>query len=106
MGQVRGTDRPGYREPVRLPAHRPKQVPRAADPVGPADDDVLRAVTATGARTVAAWGRPGALLGRSARVAPLLDAPLCLGTTANGEPRHPGRVPFDATFVPWTAPAR
>lgn len=92
---------------VNLFAYRhtdPKQVPRALDPIGPANNDVLRAVAQAGARTVAAWGRPGVLLGRSAHVSKLLRDPFCLGTTANGQPRHPGRVPADAALVPWQPP--
>ena len=80
----------------------PRQVPHAADPVGPANDHVLRAVTAVGARAVAAWGRPSQQDGRSAHVAPLLNSPLCLGTTQRGEPKHPGRVRADTPFLPWT----
>lgn len=94
---------------VNLFAYRhtdPGQVPRAADPVGPANDKVLRTLTAVGPQTIAAWGKPGRQLGRSAHVAPILDSPLCLGTTKNGEPKHPGRVRADTAFVPWTPPAR
>ncbi|MGY1603889.1 DUF1643 domain-containing protein [Geodermatophilus sp. SYSU D00815] len=92
---------------VNLFAHRhtdPKALRRAAEPVGPANDDVLRRFTASVAGTIAAWGAGGSLHGRSRAVAPLLDRPLCLGTTRLGEPRHPLYVPADALLVPWTAP--
>jgi hypothetical protein len=93
---------------VNLFAHRhtdPKALRHAADPVGPANDDALRVLTTAAPRTVAAWGKGGSLHGRSRAVAPLLDQPLCLGTTADGEPRHPLYVSRDAPLVPWTAPA-
>ena len=93
---------------VNLFAYRhtdPNQLQSAADPVGPANDDVLRVLTAGAPRTVAAWGSHGSLHGRSRAVAPLLDHPHCLGTTRHGEPRHPLYVPADTPLVPWTAPA-
>lgn len=92
---------------VNLFAHRdtnPKALMAAADPVGPANDDALRAFSRAGARTVAAWGSGGSLHDRSTRVAELLDHPLCLGTTRPGHPRHPLYVPGDTPLVPWTAP--
>jgi hypothetical protein len=90
---------------VNLFAHRhtdPKVLRHAADPVGPANDAVLRQLTAAVRRTIAAWGAGGRLHGRSRAVAPLLDRPLCLGTTRRGEPRHPLYVPGDAPLIPWT----
>ncbi|WP_346619568.1 DUF1643 domain-containing protein [Blastococcus montanus] len=82
----------------------PKVLRRAGDPVGSANDDALRLFTAAAPRTIAAWGAGGAFHARSRVVAPLLDQPLCLGTTAGGEPRHPLYVPSDAELRPWTAP--
>lgn len=92
---------------VNLFAYRhtdPKTLRRAEDPVGPANDDALRVLTTAAPRTIGAWGNGGSLHHRSAAVAPLLDSPLCLGTTGTGEPRHPLYVPGDASLVPWTAP--
>ncbi|MGY1815626.1 DUF1643 domain-containing protein [Blastococcus sp. SYSU D00820] len=80
----------------------PRTLATAADPVGPANDEALRLFTAAAPRTVAAWGAHGGLHGRSRTVAPLLSAPLCLGTTRTGEPRHPLYVRGDADLVPWT----
>lgn len=79
----------------------PRNLKSAADPVGPANDEVLRDITAAGAQTIAAWGAHGRLHGRSARVGILLDSPLCMGTTKRGEPRHPLYVPADTTLVAW-----
>jgi hypothetical protein len=89
---------------VNLFAHRhtdPKTLRHAADPVGPANDDVLRQLTATAPRTIVAWGAHGAVHGRSRAVGPQLDQPLCLGTTRHGEPRHPLYVSGGAPIVPW-----
>jgi hypothetical protein len=82
----------------------PMTLRTAADPVGPANDDVLRVTTRAGARTVVAWGSHGGLHGRSAGVGPLLTAPTCLGRTRRGEPRHPLYVASNAPLVPWIAP--
>jgi len=93
---------------VNLFAYRhtdPKTLQHAADPVGPANDDVLHVLTATAPRTVVAWGGGGSLHGRSRAVAPLLDRPLCLGTTRHGEPRHPLYVPGNEQLVPWRTSA-
>jgi hypothetical protein len=79
----------------------PRNLRTAADAVGPANDDVLATVTAAGLRTVVAWGSHGGLHGRSAQVGPLLQDPMCLGTTRRGEPRHPLYVAADAPLVPW-----
>ncbi len=79
----------------------PRELRTASDAVGPANDDVLRRVTEGGARTIVAWGSHGRLRGRSAEVGPLLAAPMCLGTTQGGEPRHPLYVGGEAPLVPW-----
>jgi len=79
----------------------PRKLRTAGDPVGPANDDVLRILTSGGMHTIAAWGSHGALHGRSTQVGHLLSAPSCLGVTGRGEPRHPLYVPADAPLVPW-----
>jgi hypothetical protein len=83
----------------------PRKLRSARDPVGPANDHVLRDVTGAGLLTVAAWGGSGSLHGRSTRVRPLLDAPMCLGTTSGGEPRHPLYVSGGVPLRPWVPPA-
>jgi hypothetical protein len=106
IARSRAADRSGL-VIVNLFAYRhtdPKRLRSAQDPVGPANDEALRLLTAAAPRTIAAWGSHGTLHGRSAQVAGLLDHPLCLGTTQHGEPRHPLYVPKDAELVPWTAP--
>ena len=82
----------------------PAMIRSAEDPVGPAGDDALRVLTGAGMATVAAWGSHGSWRGRSSEVGPLLSDPMCLGTTAGGEPRHPLYVRGDAPLVPWRPP--
>jgi hypothetical protein len=79
----------------------PRNLRLAPDAVGPANDETLRVITKAGAQTIAAWGGRGFLRGRSARVGPLLESPMCLGVTQRGEPRHPLYVPADTQLVPW-----
>ena len=89
---------------VNLFAYRdtdPRNLKSASDAVGPANDEVLRVITAAGQQTIAAWGAHGKLHGRSTRVGVLLDSPLCLGTTQRGEPRHPLYVSANATLIAW-----
>ena len=91
---------------VNLFAYRhtdPKTLQHADDPVGPANDATLRTLTVAAPRTIAAWGSHGTLHGRSRAVAPLLDRPLCLGTTQHGEPRHPLYVSSGVELAPWPA---
>ena len=91
---------------VNLFAYRhtdPEALQHAEDPVGPANDATVRALTVAAPRTIAAWGSHGTLHGRSRAVAPLLDRPLCLGTTQHGEPRHPLYVSGDVELAPWPA---
>ena len=105
IARSRGAGRSGL-VIVNLFAHRhtdPRTLRHAADPVGPANDDVLRSLTTAAPTTIAAWGAHGRLHGRSRAVGSLLDRPLCLGTTRHGEPRHPLYVAGDAPLVPWTA---
>ena len=79
----------------------PRRLRRVRDAVGPVNDDVLSVITAAGAQTIAAWGGRGRLGGRSRHVGPLLDSPMCLGTTKSGEPRHPLYVARDTPLAPW-----
>jgi hypothetical protein len=107
INRSRGTGHSGL-VILNLFAHRhtdPKTLQQVADPIGPANDDALRRLTAAATRTIVAWGAGGSLRGRSRAVAPLLDQPLCLGTTRRGEPRHPLYVAGDAPLKPWIAPA-
>lgn len=92
------TKREGYGGLVMLNlfAYRHKSPDRlfaAADPVGPENDDLLVAYAGLSDKTVAAWGadpraRSQAKIVRNSLV--MAGVPLhCLGTTADGSPRHP-----------------
>jgi hypothetical protein len=59
------------------------------DPIGPDNDQTIIRCYRSSARVVVAWGAHGALQGRDERVLSLLSAPLCLGVTKSGLPRHP-----------------
>lgn len=90
---------------VNLFAYRatdPRVLRVASDPVGVANDDALRRITADAPRTIVAWGSRGRLRGRSSAVASVLTTPMCLGTTKRGEPRHPLYVPSGTPLFPWT----
>lgn len=81
----------------------------AEDPVGPLNDEVLVSHCRAAERVVAGWGNHGTLNGRAGRVVAMLrkDSPglhlLCLGTTGEGQPRHPLYLPSDTAFVPLDA---
>ena len=72
------------------------------DVIGSQNDEAIRAATSSAMRTVAAWGAHGRLLDRGVTVAHLLDAPVCLGLTRRGEPRHPLYVPGTTEPVPFS----
>lgn len=84
----------GYRTPW------PAVLWQARDPVGPDNDDHLRAALAGDGLTVAAWGCQA----RSDRIARLLSyrpALTALGVTRSGQPRHPLYLPGTAAPAPW-----
>jgi hypothetical protein len=75
------------------------------DPAGPGNDAALRAICQRGDVVVAAWGGHKAAWERSAEVAAMLTGNgvelLCLGTTKDGQPRHPGRLAYSVELRPW-----
>ncbi len=91
-----------------LRAPKPALLLAAADPVGTANDRVLRRIVRVAALTVAAWGNHGTRYGRAEEVLTLLRrhaaAVACLGITARGCPRHPLYVPAATPLQPY-APA-
>jgi hypothetical protein len=86
-----------------LRATDPAHLYRARDPVGPDNDDAIRAAVAEATLVVAAWGNHGALRGRAAEVAALLPAYHCFGTTRLGQPRHPLYLPYATALAPASA---
>lgn len=82
----------------------PRELRRAADPIGPRNDQVIAEAAARAQAVIVAWGIHGVHLGRGDDVAHLLAAarPRCLGATATGAPRHPLYVRAAVTCAAWT----
>lgn len=81
---------------VNLFAYRathPRDLFRAADPVGPDNDRHLRATVQHTDRLIVAWGNRGTWGGQHRAFLAMLAAvgrsPDCLGLTQQGQPRHP-----------------
>jgi hypothetical protein len=83
----------------------PAKLWRHKDPIGPLGDQFIREQAASRTSVIAAWGTHGARNQRGQHVADALaDAGLqlyCLGTTANGQPKHPLYVRGDTPLVPY-----
>ena len=99
----------GSLEVVNLFAFRatdPRDLLRAAAPVGAANDQAILDATRGADRVVVAWGVRGDHLGRADTVAGLLDSasvvPVALATTKDGHPRHPLYVRGDTDPSAWT----
>lgn len=91
---------------VNLFAYRatdPKELSKAADPIGPENDVCIEATTLN-RRVVCAWGCGGELKGRAKEVLESLRRReidvRCLGTTKDGHPRHPLYVKGNITAGP------
>lgn len=88
---------------VNLYAYRaahPSQLWQVDDPVGPDNDDHLRAAFACSRSVVAAWGahaRPD----RISQVLSFAPALTTLALTRTGQPRHPLYLPATATPTAW-----
>jgi hypothetical protein len=73
-------------------ATQPVNLPRSVEAVGPSNDYYITNVCREAKLVVAAWGVHGAILNRDVEVASglLKDRELhCLGTTKEGQPKHP-----------------
>ncbi len=93
-------------EAVNLFAWRttdPRDLQRAADPVGAGNDIVIEQAAIAAQLVVCAWGVFGAYLDRGAAVTQLLHdrglQPKALGLTKHGLPRHPLRLPYRQPLV-------
>lgn len=92
----------------------PEELLTFHDPRGPRNDAILREEIGASTFVIAAWGAPPAgpkgILGalhrvRVSEVLALCPGEVewfCLGTTADGSPRHPLYVKRDACIVRWT----
>ncbi len=85
----------------------PRDMRRAADPVGPENDAAILAGVPWADRIVCAWGTHGAHLNRGPEVAALLrgtGAPLHhLGLSKAGHPKHPLYIGYATQPVLWEA---
>lgn len=88
----------------------PMKLWRHKDPIGPLGDQFIQSQACTRTSIIAAWGSHGARNGRGQRVADMLTdagvALYCLGTTANGQPKHPLYVKGDTQLVPYRVGVR
>lgn len=71
----------------------PRELRFAGDPVGPHNDEYIELGLSLADEVVGAWGGsfPAAFAGRVSDVRAMLasHAPMCLGRTKSGQPRHP-----------------
>lgn len=74
-------------------ARDPRRLFLARDPVGPKNDDFLRALAANASTVVAAWGNGGVYLDRAAAVRAMLSRLHYLRLTQRGQPAHPLYLP-------------
>lgn len=86
----------------------PSALAGVEDPVGPDNEPHIIEAARAAELVVVAWGGrpsgvdPSAFKERGARTARLLGgAPLCLGRTFRGEPRHPLMLAYETKLAPW-----
>lgn len=81
----------------------PKALYDHPDPVGPRNDEHLRAIAKDAELIVCAWGAHGALRGRGVEVAGILDGAnlAALSVTKDGHPGHPLYIPANAQPKAW-----
>ena len=82
----------------------PKALYTHSDPAGPLNEQIITTTVETvrrdGGMVVAGWGTHGELMGMGDRYRQLLwPHANCLGTTKNGQPKHPLYLPSDAQPV-------
>jgi hypothetical protein len=105
----------GVLEVVNLFAYRatdPATLRATLDPIGPANDHFLGQAVERASLVVVAWGVvPRRPVRRAWEVGGAINdnllahgrrGPFCLGTTANGAPRHPLYVKADQALEPWS----
>ena len=84
----------------------PKDMRRAADPIGPENDHAILQAAAWADQTICAWGTHGAHMDRGAQVASSVRAQghalFHLGLTQNGAPKHPLYIGYAVAPMEWT----
>lgn len=91
-----------------------REIAKAADPIGPENDEHLRQMIGEASRLIFAWG-PAAKLPKQLRTRwmeiyvmahQLGKEPLSIGPTAkDGHPCHPLMLSYDRQLQPWRPPA-
>lgn len=79
----------------------PHLLVQAPDPVGPQNDQVIKFLAGGKNITIAAWGIHGRIQARDLQIKKLVPDLYCLGTTKNGDPRHPLYLRADAPLIKW-----
>lgn len=82
-------------------ATEPKEMLRAADPIGPGNDDALCRLANYAGVIIAAWGAHGTHLGRDRTVRSMLPKLHYLRLTKDGHPGHPLYLPKTLVPQPW-----
>lgn len=91
-----------------LRATDPAELGRVADPVGPENDEHIRLLLGEASRVIVAWGANKAVGDRAKEVLRMAQVGAsmdkypcveCLGTTAEGHPRHPLYVRADTNPI-------
>lgn len=100
-----------YLELVNLFAWRatdPRSLVNVVDPFGPENYQTLEYRLRHATRVVVGWGANVDWMKRSHGTTPVAEMAAaagvdlyCLGTTASGEPRHPGRLGYDTPLERW-----
>lgn len=83
----------------------PRELRKAADPIGPKNDGWI-ADTVNGCELlICAWGAHPMARARAAQILPHIQTPMmCLGTTKTGMPWHPLYRPHDLKPKNWSMP--
>jgi hypothetical protein len=89
-----------------------KKLREVRDPVGPENDEHLRAMMERASKVVVGWGQlaklPEPLRGRWKEVVRLADAAghslHTIGVNADKHPKHPQMTGYDEPISPWTVP--
>jgi len=86
-------------------ATNPKDMKKAADPVGPDNDRYLLEMFNEADIVVCAWGTGGSFMRRDLAVAKLLQGRTfrCLSVTKEGHPRHPLYLKAGTPLEDWSA---
>lgn len=76
-------------------ATNPRDMIDHLDPIGPENNFWLQEVAARSGMIIAAWGAHGKHKGRDRDVLNIIPTLYCLGTTKDGQPRHPLYIKAD-----------